>query len=416
MFLFGNKKKKKEEPEAVLSPVQSTVPSEEPMPETEDASQDGFAEIEVTVIPADAALDEEKLIEIKDPKVLGRISEFLDVAKQVVPSIVDKIETNKNGEIYRVKYPSEAKVQVKGKPGKYRGMVWRLDENGKRIGYDAHAEITPVERQAAAKVASSVMNVASVVVQQYYLTEINNKLGSIKENVAAISGFQENEYRGAIEALFYGVQKIVDHKDEMLGNDELRVTTLHKLGDYEDECAKLLGQASGTLEGIAKKIPSDYAEYEKAMQEAGKWRAYQSTLLQILRSTSDLQFALSFGKTSNALCYATFNRCLDHAAETQGLLPAWHQSAGERLEIDLETNRRRRSGTDQILHLLPGLFKKEQNYCSLDEGVARIIKEQSGEPCLLEAPEEKNLFERDVPLVFKKGKVYYCIEEETDEQ
>ena len=415
MFLFGNKKKKKE-PEAVSPAEQSVVSSEEPIPETEDVSQDDFAEIEVTVIPAESALDEERLVEIKDPKVLARISEFLSVAKQIVPSIVEKIETNKNGEIYRVKYPSEAKVQVKGKPGKYRGMVWRFDENGKKIGYDAHAEITPVERQAAAKVASSVMNVASAVVQQYYLTEINNKLGSIKEGVAAISGFQENEYRGAIEALFYGVQKIVDHKDEMLGNDELRITTLHKLGDYEDECAKLLGQASGALEGIVKKIPSDYAEYEKAMREAGKWRAYQSTLLQILRSASDLQFALSFGKTSNALCYATFNRCLDHAAETQGQLPAWHQSAEERLEIDLETNRRRRSGTDQMLHLIPGLFKKEQNYCLLDENVAQIIKDQSGEPRLLEAPDEMNLFERDVPLVFKNGKVYYCVEAETDKQ
>ena len=187
----------------------------------------------------------------------------------------------------------------------------------------------------------------------------------------------------------------------------MRTKTLLKLADYEDECSKLLGQASNALDGIVKKIPSDYAEYEGAMREAGKWRSYQSTVLQILRSASELQFALSLGKTSNGLCYATFNRCLDRAAATQGMLPEWHRNAAERLEIDLEANRRRRYGTDQMLHMVQGWFKKDQNYCALDENVAQIIKEQSGEPCLLAAPEENNLFEQDFPLIFRNGKVYY---------
>lgn len=417
MSLF-RRKKKKNEPETVPAEQSAvTVEQEDPASETEDASEDGYAEIEVTVLPPDAALDEDRLVEINDPKILKRIEGFLSIAKTVVPKIVEKIETNKNGEICRVKYPSGEKVQVKGKPGKYRGITFRVDENGKKMGYNGHAEITPVEQKNAVKVASSVMNLASVVVQQYYLSEINNKLGAVKEGVAAIAGFQDNEYRSSIEMLFYAVQKIIDYKDEMLGNDELRGKTLRKLADYEDECSKLLGQASNALESIAKKIPTDYAEYESAMREAGKWRAYQSTLLQILRSASELQFALSFGQTSNGLCYATFNRCLDRSAATQGLLPEWHRNAAERLEIDLEANRRKRYGTDQMLHLIPGLFKKDQNYCSLDERVAETIKEQSGEPCLLAAPEEKNLFEQDVQLIFRDGKVYYYAEDgSADEQ
>ena len=399
-MLFFNKKKKKDEPE--VTPAEQTVSpvvTEEPVPQTEEAPEEDLVEIEVEEFPSDEPLDERRLFEIKEPEALKNLFEIAYKGAQATSPLREKT--------YKVVLPKGAKLQhARQNHGeKVRGVAYRgsYTQKGKG-GIAGHVELRPtVGRQ----LVTSATNVAKLALEEYYLERIGSDFKVLKEGIARISDFQESEYRGAIEALFYGVQKIIDYKDELLGNAELRTKTLLKLADYEDECSKLLGQASNALDGIVKKIPSDYAEYEGAMREAGKWRSYQSTVLQILRSASELQFALSFGKTSNGLCYATFNRCLDRAAATQGMLPEWHRNATERLEIDLEANRRKRYGTDQMLHMVQGWFKKDQNYCALDENVAQIIKEQSGEPCLLAAPEEKNLFEQDVPLIFRNGKVYY---------
>ena len=404
-MLFFNKKKKKDEPEtAPAEQSVSPVVTEEPVPQTEESPEEDLVEIEVEEFLSDEPLDEHRLFEIKDPEALKNLFEIAYKFVEATSPLREKT--------YKVVLPKGAKLQrARQNHGeKVRGVAYRgsYTQKGKG-GIAGHVELR--RPTVGRRLVTSATNVAKLALEEYYLERIGSDFKVLKEGIALISGFQESEYRGAIEALFYGVQKIIDYKDELLGNPELRTKTLLKLADYEDECSKLLGQASNALDGIVKKIPSDYAEYEGAMREAGKWRAYQSTLLQILRSASELQFALSFGQTSNGLCYATFNRCLDRAAATQGLLPEWHRNAAERLEIDLEANRRRRYGTDQMLHMVQGWFKKDQNYCALDENVAQIIKEQSGEPCLLAAPEEKNLFEQDVQLIFRDGKVYYYAED-----
>lgn len=86
-------------------------------------------------------------------------------------------------------------------------------------------------QKGTAVVANSVaaaMGVASMVVGQYYMTQINTELGVISD----------------------GISQIADFQTEILENDELRLSKIAQLDSLEEKCTQLLGQANLTLAGF----------------------------------------------------------------------------------------------------------------------------------------------------------------------
>lgn len=58
-----------------------------------------------------------------------------------------------------------------------------------------------------ASVANNVMNVASMVVGQYYMAEIDNKMAEINDNLNKIVNFQDREYKSRVISIFAKVKK-----------------------------------------------------------------------------------------------------------------------------------------------------------------------------------------------------------------
>ena len=125
-------------------------------------------------------------------------------------------------------------------------------------GIQGHADFVAADGNmgsglAAMNAANAAMGIASMVVGQYYMAQINDRIDSITNSMDRIAGFQDNEYKSKVYALVAEIQKISTFQIETMENEELRTRELAHLKNLEHECAHLLGQANLTLQDYAKK-------------------------------------------------------------------------------------------------------------------------------------------------------------------
>lgn len=375
-------------------------------------SNDAPAElvIEMEMLPAEAIKDENALVEITDSKVLAHVNNLvpgLAQAGNAANNAAQAVQTN--GEVlYRAILPAGAKLS---NSRTLEGAVKEMYHGAN--GIKGHADWLPVESQkgtaVVANTAAAAMGVASMVVGQYYMTQINAELGAISDGISEIQNFQDNEYRSRVFSLVAHVKKIADFQTEILENNELRISKINQLDSLEEECTQLLGQANLTLAGFAKKTDLDYEAYEKVVGNAQNWFMYQKSLLDVLYKISDLRYTLHLGAVSREQCIAILPTYTKQVQDTQRRLAAWHEGTTERLKIDTDEVRRKRAGFDGVLHFLPGLFDEDFKYRSIEKSTAHMIRTQApGENTL--SIDKSELYSEDVQLIAKDGKIYYLPE------
>lgn len=249
------------------------------------------------------------------------------------------------------------------------------------------------------------MGVASMVVGQYYMTQINAELGEISDGISKIADFQDNEYRSRVFSLVAHVKKIADFQIEILENTELRLSKISQLDSLEEECTQLLGQANLALVGYTDKNNLDYDAYEKELTEVQNWYMYQKSLLDMINKISELRYTLHLGAVSREHCVALLPTYTNQVAETQKRLTGWHQTTTERLGIDISEVRRKRAGFDGVIHFLPGLFNDNLKFRTIEKDTARMIEKQSASN--IHEYDTSDLYAEDVQLISKDGKIYY---------
>ena len=364
--------------------------------------------IQMEMLPPEEIPDESKLVEITDSKVLAHVDSLIPGLVQAGNAVNNAAQAvQANGEVlYRAIIPAGVKLtNSKAMEGAVRGFYRGAD------GIQGHANLVAVETQkgtaVVANTAAAAMSVASMVVGQYYMTQINAELGAISDGISKISDFQDNEYRSRVFSLVAHVKKIADFQTEILENDELRLSKIAQLDSLEEECTKLLGQANLTLAGFAKRNGLDYEEYEKALGDAQNWFMYQKSLLDILCKISDLRYTLHLGAVSREQCAALLPIYTKQVEDTQDRLTGWHQEAAARLGIDTSKVRRKRAGIDGFVHALPGLFDDDFNYRSIEKRTARMIDAQASDHEEIHLPDTSDLYAEDVQLISKNGKIYF---------
>ncbi|MDE6529138.1 MAG: hypothetical protein K2K96_00015 [Lachnospiraceae bacterium] len=361
------------------------------------------------MLPVRAIKDESKLVEITDSKVLAHINNLIPGLAQAGNAVNNVAHANSEV-LYRAIIPAGAKLtNSKAMEGAVRGFYHGVD------GLQGHANFVAVQAQKGEVVANSVtaaMGVASIVVGQYYMTQINTELGVINDQISQITNFLDNEYRSRVFSLVVHVKKIADFQTEILENDELRLFKIAQLDSLEEECTQLLGQANLTLAGFAEKTELGYEEYEKALENAQNWFMYQKSLLDVLYKISDLRYTLHLGAVSREQCIALLPTYKKQVNDTQELLTAWHQGITEHLGVDTDKICRKRVGFDRVIYFLPGLFNDDFNFRPIEKETARMITAQASgyeDSHYMDATE---LYDADVQLIAKDGKVYYLPETE----
>ena len=389
-------------------------------PSTVTSGKDGLAEIhqeneliiQMEMLPAEAINDETKLVEITDSKVLAHVNNLVPGLAQAGNAVNNAAQAVQaaNGEVlYRAVIPAGAKLtNSKAMEGAVRGIYHGAD------GIKGHANLVAVEAQkgtaVVANTAAAAMGVASMVVGQYYMTQINAELSEISDGISQIQDFQDNEYRSRVFSLVAHVKKIADFQTEILENDELRLSKIAQLDSLEEECTQLLGQANLTLAGFAKKTGLDYEAYEKALGNAQNWFMYQKSLLDVLYKISDLRYTLHLGAVSREQCVALLPTYTKQVRDTQERLTAWHDGTTQRLGIETDEIRRKRAGFDSVIHFIPGLFNDDFNFRSIEKKTAKMIAAQASGHDSLHVVDTSELYAEDVQLISKDGKIYYLPE------
>lgn len=85
----------------------------------------------------------------------------------------------------------------------------------------------------------------------------------------------------------------------------------------------------------------------------------------------------------------------------------WHQTSVNRLGIDIDEIRRKRTGFDGVIHFIPGLFNDDINFRAIDEKTVDIITVQSSVKSIEHPQDTSDLYAEDVQLISKDGKIYY---------
>ncbi|NRZ07715.1 hypothetical protein DFR90_000176 [Clostridium beijerinckii] len=231
--------------------------------------------------------------------------------------------------LYRAIIPAGAKLaNSREMDGAVRGIYHGAE------GVKGHANLLAAKKNAnvSRNVAASAMNLASMVVGQYYMNEINEELGEISAGITKISDFQDNEYKSKVFALVAQIQKVAIFQVDILDNDELRLSEIYNLNRWEQECIQLLGQANLTIAGFAKKENLDYEEYEKQLAEAQNWFVYQKTLMEVMIKIAELKHTLHLGSASREQCGALLPTYSKQVQDSLNQLSTWHKAQTEKFE------------------------------------------------------------------------------------
>lgn len=364
-------------------------------------------DIQIEMLPSESIEDETGLVEITDSKVLAQVSSLLPGLFQTGNSINNVARIIRNGPVYKAIMPAGAKLaKSKDVEGAVRGIFHGA------TGIKGQANLVKVESGTAiaANSVSAVMNVSSLIVGQYYMKQINAELDVISEGIDQIQSFQDNEYRSKVFSLVAHVKRISNFQSEILENDELRISKIYQLDSLEKDCAELLGQANLTLADFTNKNKLSYKEYAKVIVEVQKWYTYQKSLIEVMYKISDLRYTLHLGAVSREQCADLLSTYQKQIGDTQELINVWHYKTAKRLGIKIDEICRKRAGLDGAIHFIPGLLKDEYKFRSIDMKTVKMIIEQAmgyEEQC---AAYTSELYNEDVQLISKDGRLYYLPE------
>lgn len=364
-------------------------------------------DIQIEMLPAESIEDETGLVEITDSKILAQVSNLLPGLFQTGNSINNVAQIIRNGPVYKAIIPEGAKLaRSKDVEGAFRGMYHGAS------GIKGQANLVKVKSGAAIATnsVSSVMNVSSLIVGQYYMKQINAELDVISEGIDQIQSFQDNEYRSKVFSLVAHVKRISNFQSEILENDELRISKIYQLDSLEKDCAELLGQANLTLADFTNKNKLSYKEYEKVIAEVQKWYTYQKSLIEVMYKISDLRYTLHLGAVSREQCADLLSTYQEQIGDTHERINVWHYKTAKRLGIKIDEICRKRAGFDGAIHFIPGLLKDEYKFRSIDMKTVKMIIEQAmgyEEQC---AAYTSELYNEDVQLISKDGRLYYLPE------
>lgn len=162
--------------------------------------------VEFENLPALTEEEETRLVEVNDKKLLAKIDSAVPGTLQAIANaraVKDYSETVKNaGQLYQAIIPKGAvldksRAMEGAVRGSFRDAPNSIKGQANWLAVDNNAGNT----LAKMNVANAAMGAASMVVGQYYMTQINDQLEDITASIEKIADFQEKEFKSKVYAL-----------------------------------------------------------------------------------------------------------------------------------------------------------------------------------------------------------------------
>lgn len=354
-------------------------------------------------LPSVRDVDRNKLIEITDSTILSRIDSLIPAMGTTGVSIGNAVKQSSET-LYKVVLSGGGQlVDSRAVEGAKRAIAMGKD------GIVEHANLFEVKPDSVCKamnVGASVFNVASMIVGQYYMQQVDTKIAAISTSVKDISETLEIEYKSKVASLIESVYNASKYQVANITNEELRDHEISNIQELRKDCQILLNQAEAKLEVLVSEKHSDYGSYEKAIKEVEKWRQYQSILLQLLYQINTLDFALYLGRKIKEHCFGSFELHKEKEELLHEAIVLWHDEQCAVLKIDVEEARRKHTGLLGLLEKPIGLINKDLVYKQLSRETVRLIKSQMADLAQTDVSTD-NRFEEDVEIYIINGKKYY---------
>ena len=364
-------------------------------------------------VPATVDIDEKRLIPITDSRVLSMLSNIAPNMMQVVQSAKiakeakDTADTISGaGKLYRVIIPKGAKLfDSKAMMGAKRaGFIDAAGNLGQANLVLANGPDNALQSVATNQVVSSAFNVASMVVGQYYMTQINGELDKISQSVDKISTFQNSEYLSKITATIKQIKEISDFQSLSLSNEELRLEEKRKLNSLKEKCTELLDQANHSINSLVNTSTTDCKEYLERTTEIETWYKYQLILLELLHQICSLIQVFSLGLEPEEKAFSTLRQCRDESEAICGILSAYHKEKQEMFEINISD---KTIGNPKWLQTIVGAIGKDDwKQRKLPEADFEKISLQM-KPFSFDFTTSLPEYNEDVVLIAKDGEIYY---------
>lgn len=396
MSIFDRFKKQKQNKKTDKADTQALV--------VNDA--DSGLEVVLESLPTTFDVAQGNLVEITEPSVLARIDAIVPAAGVIGGNIAKSV--SKAGEtLYKVVLKNGGKLaDSQAMAGAKRAIT--IGKNG-IVEHANLLEVKPSELGKVANVGASVFSVASIIVGQYYMKQIDTKICAISDELKGIASSLDIQYRSQTASLIESVYNISKFQMDILANEELRLRELDNIQELRKDCQTLLNQAEAKIEMLLAITHSNYDKYSSAVKELEKWVQYQTILLQVFAQINELDFALSMGAKSKEHCYGSFAIHTNKLDEIHTHMLSWHKEHCELLQIDIDSERRKHTGViAKLLEKPIGAINEEWNYKSIDKDTVCLIRSQTSEQ-----PQHffstENLYEKDVEIVVKGDKKYYLV-------
>lgn len=368
---------------------------------TESDNTDKIVYIPLEEVSEITGIENEKLIEVTDKDVIEKFSNTIpDLSSLIKKSIASKDVATK---IFSVFIPKkDTLASTRNVMGTTEGFV--RGKNGV-LSYKSGIDISAAN---FVKV-SSATNLATLGVQlimEVQMNEIKSSLTSIEETVNKISEFQEREFTSRIKTLSSDVLEISKYSDEIMQDDEARLRKMESLDELKNESKQLLNQVNLNIKGVINENTEKYENYQNKTNEISQEQNVQNILINVLNEISKLTYFLGQGKTSADLSYEAYNSYQEEVTEINTAVKEWQEIQIERLNIDLKKGQRAKSGVEGLVSKVPSLIDEKWKYEKMDVSVLNEIKKQCS-PIKSESKHQNELFDTDVTMIVKGGRLYY---------
>ena len=295
---------------------------------------------------------------------------------------------------------TENMLKVKGSDKVY-GIQMKGKDFHKQTQFKNEGQL--VERMTKNSLVNAGLNAASLIVGQYYLTEINEKMETMQHDINNISSYLDSEYQGKLEHIISKIKEIVDNKNEILSNDFSREKRYDEILRKEENCTILLGQANSSIKNLIRNDKLDYKKYESSVKEIQKWYTRQQILIRMLLEIGNLRYLLAYGNEKSMIAHTQYNNYALHTEKTNEELRKWHNNYKEKFGINQKEHKRNASFYKVKMKTIAKI-KEDWAYNKLDESIEKMIGNQTTVSTLQPYLEKK---QDDCIKILKQGENYY---------
>lgn len=228
----------------------------------ENIDESCFPRIQIIEDERSIPSEKNKIVDSDIKKAISIIDNTIPNAVMIGKNIRNSAEfLNKNRDFFSAaKRETKNMMRVKGTNEWYGTQMIGNKFSGQTKFIKENEMISQAGKDAIVNVTFST---ASMVVGQYYMNEINNKLDDIRDEISEITNFLDSEYQGKLLKIISKMKEIIDNKVEILNNGFSKSKRYEEILNLESTCAELLGQANEMIRNTIAENDIDYKKYEK---------------------------------------------------------------------------------------------------------------------------------------------------------